>query len=278
MLPLMVTLYLGTAEVSKGIAADRKVTMTARTVADLVSQATTINDSGMNDIMAASSAVMYPFPTNLLKVTVTSVNIDANGKETILPALARFANQNAANLTTEQAPVQKFWWKDLFAKRGGTYQYRIVPMGGSPGAALTPLAGVDPLLSNKVTLTPQRPPFNVYFNRGITATQAALLGDIANMDLVATMPRLDVPVVMAQGRHDQVAPGEAAERYLGSLQAPSKQLVWFENSAHFPQWEERERFHEFLLTTVLPATADSWHLAGLPYGTGARFLPPRLCI
>jgi len=75
-------------------------------------------------------------------------------------------------LTTEQAPIQKFWWKDLFAKRGGTYQYRIVPMGGSPGGTLTPLPLVDPLLSNQVTLTPKRPPFNAYFNRGITATQA----------------------------------------------------------------------------------------------------------
>jgi pimeloyl-ACP methyl ester carboxylesterase len=34
-----------------------------------------------------------------------------------------------------------------------------------------------------------------------------------------------------------------------------KELVWFENSAHFPQWEERAQFHEFLLKTVLPATA-----------------------
>ena len=97
----------------------------------------------------------------------------ANGKETALPALARFANQDKnLKLTTEQAPVQKFWWKDLFAKRGGTYQYRIVPMGGTPGQTLTPLSGVDPLLSNKVTLTPSRPPFSAYFNRGITATQA----------------------------------------------------------------------------------------------------------
>jgi phosphatidylserine/phosphatidylglycerophosphate/cardiolipin synthase-like enzyme len=87
--------------------------------------------------------------------------------------MARFANQpKDQHLTTEQAPVQKFWWKDLFAKRGGTYQYRIVPMGGSPGATLTPLASVAPLLSNKVTLTEKRPPFNAYFNRGITATQA----------------------------------------------------------------------------------------------------------
>jgi pimeloyl-ACP methyl ester carboxylesterase len=83
--------------------------------------------------------------------------------------------------------------------------------------------------------------------RGITATQAALLGDIADMDLVATLPRLDVPVVMAQGRHDQVAPGEAAERYASSLQAPSKRLVWFENSAHTPHLEEPDKFRDLLV-------------------------------
>jgi phosphatidylserine/phosphatidylglycerophosphate/cardiolipin synthase-like enzyme len=125
-----------------------------------------------NDI----AVVAWTFDRHLdgcLGFAIHQIDIDANGKETVLPALARFATQNkTANLTTEQAPVQKFWWKDLFAKRGGTYQYRIVPMGGSPGATLTPLAGVAPLLSNKVTLTPQRPPFNAYFNRGITATQA----------------------------------------------------------------------------------------------------------
>src|SRR4029077_2794121 len=99
--------------------------------------------------------------------------IDADGKETVLPALARFAVQDKdARLTTEQAPVQKFWWKDLFAKRGGTYKYKIVPMGGTPGGVLTPLAGVEPLVSNEVTLTEKRPPFSAYFNRGIVATQA----------------------------------------------------------------------------------------------------------
>ena len=99
--------------------------------------------------------------------------IDANGKDTVLPALARFEHQDKSlKLTTEQAPIQKFWWKDLFARRGGTYHYRIVPMGGTPGGTLTPLAGVDELVSNKVTLTEKRPPFSAYFNRGIVATQA----------------------------------------------------------------------------------------------------------
>jgi pimeloyl-ACP methyl ester carboxylesterase len=38
--------------------------------------------------------------------------------------------------------------------------------------------------------------------RGITATQAALLAELAALDLARTVPRLDVPVVLVQGRRD----------------------------------------------------------------------------
>jgi pimeloyl-ACP methyl ester carboxylesterase len=83
--------------------------------------------------------------------------------------------------------------------------------------------------------------------RGITATQAALLPELATLDLVRTLPHLHVPVVMVQGRLDQVAPGAAAERFANSLVAPSKQLVWFEHSAHTPHLEEPEKFRELLM-------------------------------
>jgi pimeloyl-ACP methyl ester carboxylesterase len=82
--------------------------------------------------------------------------------------------------------------------------------------------------------------------RGISATQAALLPELASMDLAASLPRLDVPVVMVQGRHDQVAPGAAAERYARLLQAPSKRLVWFENSAHTPHLDEPGKYRDLL--------------------------------
>jgi phosphatidylserine/phosphatidylglycerophosphate/cardiolipin synthase-like enzyme len=123
-----------------------------------------------NDI----AVVAWTFDRRLdgcLGFAIHRIDVAAN-TDTVLPALARFAGQTADGLNTDQAPVQKFWWKDLRAKRGGTYKYRIVPMGGTPGQTLTPLAGVAPLESNQVTLTPERPPFHVYFNRGITATQA----------------------------------------------------------------------------------------------------------
>jgi pimeloyl-ACP methyl ester carboxylesterase len=45
--------------------------------------------------------------------------------------------------------------------------------------------------------------------RGIGRTQSALLADLARLDLTRTLPRLEVPIIMVQGRLDQVAPGEA---------------------------------------------------------------------
>jgi pimeloyl-ACP methyl ester carboxylesterase len=83
--------------------------------------------------------------------------------------------------------------------------------------------------------------------RGMSASQAALLPQLATTDLVRTVPRLDVPLVMAQGRLDQVAPGEAAQRFHDSVTAPSKQLVWFEASAHTPHLEESAKFRDLLM-------------------------------
>ena len=83
--------------------------------------------------------------------------------------------------------------------------------------------------------------------RGINASAAALVPQLATTDLVRTVPRLDVPIVMAQGRLDQVAPGEATQRFHDSLRAPGKQLVWFESSAHTPHLEEPAKFRDLLM-------------------------------
>src|SRR6266571_7773864 len=73
LLPLMLTLYLGAVEVSQGIGADRKVTLTARTISDLVSQVSTINNAGMTNSLNAASAVMAPYSSANLKVTVSCI-------------------------------------------------------------------------------------------------------------------------------------------------------------------------------------------------------------
>jgi Flp pilus assembly protein TadG len=79
LLPLMVTLYLGTVEISQAVGIDRKVTLTTRTVADLASRVKTINDAEMASLLSASSAVIAPYDAAQLKVTVSRVDVDANG-------------------------------------------------------------------------------------------------------------------------------------------------------------------------------------------------------
>jgi len=55
---------------------------------------------------------------------------------TPLPAMVGFPGDKPAGRkfkNTDVWPVQKYAWKDLFAKRGGTYWYEIIPMIGKPG-------------------------------------------------------------------------------------------------------------------------------------------------
>ena len=80
LLPLMVTLYLGGVEVSQGIAIDRKVTLTARTLGDLV-VAGDEHQQRRHDQHPQRRGRGHGALSDYanLKVTVSSVKIDANG-------------------------------------------------------------------------------------------------------------------------------------------------------------------------------------------------------
>jgi Flp pilus assembly protein TadG len=83
LLPLMVTLYLGSVEISQGISINRKVTLTARSLADLASQPTNITNADMTNILSAASAVVSPYAITNLKATVSELTIDSSGKATV---------------------------------------------------------------------------------------------------------------------------------------------------------------------------------------------------
>ncbi|MGE3150322.1 MAG: TadE/TadG family type IV pilus assembly protein [Pseudorhodoplanes sp.] len=83
MAPLMLTLYFGTVEISQGISVKRKLSLTARAVADLAAQTTNITNADMTNLLNASAAVVSPFPSDKLSVIVSLVTIDANSKATI---------------------------------------------------------------------------------------------------------------------------------------------------------------------------------------------------
>lgn len=81
--PLLITIYFGGIEVSSAVAVDRKMTLVAHTVADLVAQSSSVTNAEMTDILNASAAVSLPYTTANLKVTVSSVVINGSNQATI---------------------------------------------------------------------------------------------------------------------------------------------------------------------------------------------------
>jgi len=84
LLPMMMTLFLGSVEVSTGVAIHRKVTLAARTIADLSSQFTAIDNADMTNILNASTAIVFPYAAGNLAAVVSELAVDAQGNATVV--------------------------------------------------------------------------------------------------------------------------------------------------------------------------------------------------
>jgi Flp pilus assembly protein TadG len=83
--PFMLLLLLGGGELAEGMAINVKVSATAHSVADMVTQNTSLSTSSMQNIMSGATAVIAPYPVNNMQllVTVSEVSSDTNGNLTL---------------------------------------------------------------------------------------------------------------------------------------------------------------------------------------------------
>jgi Flp pilus assembly protein TadG len=80
-LPVMLILWAGMAEMAHAIDNWRKVTQLARTVVDLTSQGDTsdpIASATMNDILASATAVLRPFASTNTTIVVSALGVDTS--------------------------------------------------------------------------------------------------------------------------------------------------------------------------------------------------------
>ena len=82
-LPILLLILLGGYQLSQAASAFRKVTRTARTVADLTTQYSTMSSSDMSTVLNASSQVMTPFSTASLSIVLTEFAMSAAGIATV---------------------------------------------------------------------------------------------------------------------------------------------------------------------------------------------------
>ena len=90
--------------------------------------------------------------------------------------------------------------------------------------------------------------------RGTNRSLELMWYQLFGTDLLTDITQVEVPVYFFTGRYDYNTPFELVEEYYEILDAPQKELVWFEESAHSPHNEEPERFTRLMVEKVLRET------------------------
>lgn len=72
-------------------------------------------------------------------------------------------------------------------------------------------------------------------------------------DILNDIRRFQLPVYFFEGGHDRVAAcaPELVIEYIKRIEAPKKEIVWFEESAHHPNIDEPHKFQKMLIDKVL---------------------------
>jgi pimeloyl-ACP methyl ester carboxylesterase len=88
-------------------------------------------------------------------------------------------------------------------------------------------------------------------DKGSALSLPVLLKEMETSDFTR-MTTFKCPIVIFNGRHDDTTSPKVAADWFAHVEAPSKKLVWFENSAHMMQIEEPGRVLVHLVEDVRP--------------------------
>jgi pimeloyl-ACP methyl ester carboxylesterase len=89
--------------------------------------------------------------------------------------------------------------------------------------------------------------------RGFRFSLDAMWAEASRLNLIELVPALQMPVFFFLGRNDHWVPAETSVAYIDALTAPSKRLVWFEESGHEPFVDEPAKFNALMAELVRPA-------------------------
>jgi len=78
--------------------------------------------------------------------------------------------------------------------------------------------------------------------RGSSFSSRHMTNDVIEDPLISEVDTVSVPVYFFSGRFDYTTPFELVQEYYEALDAPYKEMVWFDESAHFPFFEQPEEF------------------------------------
>ena len=81
--PILAMMFLGSIELCDALNCQQKVTGMASTAADLTAQETNMTNAEVANIFSAVNAIVYPYPTGSLQITITSIVDNGKGGGTV---------------------------------------------------------------------------------------------------------------------------------------------------------------------------------------------------
>jgi proline iminopeptidase len=130
------------------------------------------------------------------------------------------------------APGQPSSLKDIYTQRKWLDYYGGVMAHRQGNSAESGLASLSPDYTNREIA-------DIW--QGNDFSESRLLRDVLSLDLT-DIRKLDCPLIILAGRYDVNVNSQVAAAWFATVNAPSKQLIWFENSAHLPMTEEPGKF------------------------------------
>lgn len=94
----------------------------------------------------------------------------------------------------------------------------------------------------------------IYNLLGLKNTFNVVYPQLQDIDFREDAASLALPVYLISGRNDSNAPTWLTEEYYNRLEAPAKQLIYFEDSGHGMIWQEADRFYDVMVNKVLAET------------------------
>ncbi|MBV1820624.1 alpha/beta hydrolase [Clostridium cochlearium] len=91
----------------------------------------------------------------------------------------------------------------------------------------------------------------IRYSRGVSVTQDKLLKESMNYPLPQLVTSIEIPCYFIMGQYDYMTTTQSAKEYFDSIKANKKEFIVYENSAHYPQFEEKKKFSKWLVNTFL---------------------------
>ncbi|SDE52457.1 Pimeloyl-ACP methyl ester carboxylesterase [Paenibacillus sp. cl6col] len=87
----------------------------------------------------------------------------------------------------------------------------------------------------------------IRFYRSVSNAQEVLIGQALKKPLPTFVTKLEVPVYFIMGQYDYMTSAKAAKTYFDQIDTVKKEFITYDQSAHYPQFEEKEKFSQWMV-------------------------------